>query len=85
MTSIRSQRVFQPRTSTLATLTILTVCLNGGATRTWADPAGPAEAKATTVHCGAGQSINRALRHAEPGETILVRGTCRERVVITQP
>ena len=65
MTIIRCQRVFHQRTSTLATLTILTVCLNGGATRTWADQPGPAEAKATTVHCGAGQSINHALRQAD--------------------
>jgi hypothetical protein len=37
------------------------------------------------VNCDAGQSINQALRRAEPGATIAVRGTCRERVVITQP
>ena len=85
MTSIRCQRVFQPRTSTLATLTILTLCLTGGATRAWADQPGSAKAKANTVHCDAGQSINHALRRADPGETIRVRGTCHERVVITQP
>lgn len=85
MTNIRCQRVFQPRTSTLATLTVLTLCLTSGATRTWAGQPGPAKAKATTVQCAAGQSINDALSRAEPGETILVRGTCRERVVITQP
>ena len=85
MTSIRCLRVLQPRTATLPTLAILTLCLTGGATRTWADQPGSAKAKANTVHCGAGQSINRALRHAEPGETIRVRGTCHERVVITKP
>jgi hypothetical protein len=83
MTISRCPRVFQSRTSFLATLTILTLCLTGGASRTWADQ--PAKSKATTVHCGAGQSIDKALRHAEPGETILVSGTCHERVVITQP
>ena len=85
MTSFNCQRVLQPRTSTLATLTILTLCLTGGATRAWADQPGAAKAKANTVHCDAGQSVNHALRHADPGETIHVRGTCHERVVITKP
>ena len=85
MTSIRCQRVFQPRLSGLSTFIILTLCFTGGATRTWADQPGSAKAKATTVHCGAGQSINHALRRAAPGETIRVRGTCHERVVITKP
>ena len=69
----------------LATLTILILCLTGGATHTWAGQPNSAKSKATTVNCGAGQSINHALRHAEPGETIFVQGTCHERVVITQP
>ena len=37
------------------------------------------------VNCDVGQTINQALRRAEPGATIVVRGTCRERVVITRP
>ena len=35
------------------------------------------------VDCGAGQTIGRALKHAQPGDSIVVTGTCRERVVIT--
>lgn len=35
------------------------------------------------VNCGAGQTIGRALRHAQPGDSIVVTGTCHERVVIT--
>jgi hypothetical protein len=41
--------------------------------------------KPATVDCNAGQSINKALSHAKPGDTILVAGTCHERVVITKP
>src|SRR6185503_3664224 len=85
MTSFNCQRVVHPRPSTLATLTILTMCVTVGAARTWADQPGAAKAKANTVHCDAGQSVNHALRHADPGETIHVRGTCHERVVITKP
>ena len=35
------------------------------------------------VDCGAGQTIGRALKHAQPGDSIVVTGTCHERVVIT--
>jgi hypothetical protein len=35
------------------------------------------------VHCDAGETIGRALRHAKRGDSIVVTGTCRERVVIT--
>ena len=83
MTSSR-RRPFQPST-TLATISMLTLCLAGGATPARADQASPAKSQATTVHCGGGESITRALRRAEPGETIHVRGICRERVVITKP
>src|SRR6185295_5448272 len=30
------------------------------------------------VNCGAGETIGRALRHAQPGDSIVVTGTCRE-------
>jgi hypothetical protein len=85
MTSSRWARVVQPQTSTRTTLTILILCLTGGATRTWTAQPDSAESKTTTVRCDAGQSINQALRRAKPRETILVQGTCHERVVITQP
>ena len=35
------------------------------------------------VNCNAGESLRKALRHAQPGSTIRVRGTCTERVTIT--
>ncbi len=35
------------------------------------------------VACDKGKTITKALVKAEPGDTILVTGTCRERVVIT--
>ena len=35
------------------------------------------------VNCDAGQTIAHALRRARPGTTIVVRGTCRERVTVT--
>jgi Right handed beta helix region len=35
------------------------------------------------VNCNAGQTIEQALQRARPGTTILVSGTCRERVTIT--
>jgi hypothetical protein len=41
--------------------------------------------QAWSVNCNAGQSIARAVQRAAPGDTIVVTGTCRERVVITQP
>jgi hypothetical protein len=83
MTSSRWPRVFQPRTF-LSPLTILILCLTSGATRTWTAQPNSDKSKATTVNCGAGQSINHALSHSKPGETILIQGTCHERVVITQ-
>ncbi len=36
------------------------------------------------VNCDAGQTIRHALRLARPGHTILVRGTCREKITITK-
>ena len=35
------------------------------------------------VDCDAGQTIGRALKRAQAGDSIVVTGTCRERVVIT--
>lgn len=35
------------------------------------------------VNCNRGQTITRALKRARPGDTIRVRGICRERVTIT--
>ena len=49
--------------------------------------AAPAEATQLPpirVNCDAGQTIRHALRLARPGHTILVRGTCRERITITK-
>ncbi len=39
-------------------------------------------ARTLYVNCDRGQTITRALRFALPGDTIVVRGTCRERVMI---
>jgi len=38
--------------------------------------------RAHNVDCDKGQTISRALKHADPGDTIRVSGTCIERVVI---
>jgi nitrous oxidase accessory protein NosD len=35
------------------------------------------------VNCDAGQTIGRALQRAKPGDRIVVRGTCRERVIVS--
>lgn len=35
------------------------------------------------VNCDAGESLGKALRQAQPGSAIRVRGTCTERVTIT--
>ena len=36
------------------------------------------------VNCnGGGPSLRKILTHVEPGDTVLVNGTCRERVSIT--
>jgi hypothetical protein len=37
------------------------------------------------VNCDGGQSLAHAVEHAKEGQTIRVRGTCHERVVITTP
>ena len=39
--------------------------------------------KIQEVDCGKGETINTALSKADPGDTIRVTGSCRERVVIT--
>lgn len=39
--------------------------------------------RARPVNCDAGQTIGKALQQANPGDTIVVSGTCRERVVIS--
>jgi hypothetical protein len=87
MSSNRWPNLFQPQTSTLTRLTILILCLTGlaGPARTSAAKPDPDESKPATVRCDSGQSINHALNRAKPGETIVVQGTCHERVVITKP
>src|SRR5262245_4422951 len=42
-----------------------------------------AETHHTRVNCDRGQTIAKALEYANPGTTILVSGTCAERVTIT--
>lgn len=79
-----SRRPFRLRTSTV-TLTILTLCLTGGATDARTDQPVSATLKPVTVRCDAGQSVRDALRRTERGATIHIHGTCRERVVVTQP
>jgi hypothetical protein len=83
MTTRKWPRVLHARTVP-TTLTILILFLVGGATRTWTAQPGADKSKPTLVKCSAGQSINQALKRSKPGETILVDGTCHERVVITQ-
>lgn len=80
-----SPRVCRTRRSTIAIPAILIFNLTLGAARMVT--AGPQvdKPKPTTVDCNAGQSINKALSQAKPGDTILVGGTCHERVVITRP
>src|SRR5262245_4668655 len=44
----------------------------------------PAYSKTIEVLCGVpGQSIGKALEHAQPGDVILIRGTCNEKVTVT--
>jgi hypothetical protein len=61
---------------------ILTLTL--GAPRTAAAKQDVSKPKPATVDCDSGQSINKALSQAKPGDTIHIKGTCHERVVITQ-
>ena len=35
------------------------------------------------VNCDAGQTIGRALQRAKPGDRLAVRGTCREKVIVS--
>ena len=72
-------------TSTFALPAIVILALTLGATRTVSAKQDADKPKPTTVDCNAGQSINKALSQAKPGGTILVAGTCHERVVITKP
>jgi len=75
------------RTAALTISTTMTLCF-AGSTGTAAenpqDAHGQAAKPVQTVRCGAGQSINSALRRAEAGATLQIRGMCHERVVITQ-
>jgi hypothetical protein len=41
-----------------------------------------AEAGAKPVHCGKGQTLAKALATAQPGDTLVISGTCRERVTV---
>jgi len=45
--------------------------------------AGLSEVTTATVDCGAGGTIGAALTTLRPGDTLLVKGTCRENVAIT--
>jgi hypothetical protein len=78
-------RVFHTQTATLTTLTILILSLPLGARRMVTAQPGADKSKGIAVDCDAGQSIKNALKGAKPGDTILVAGTCHERVAITQP
>jgi hypothetical protein len=77
MSSSRS-RVFHRQTAPLVTLTILLLYQPGAG-------ADADKSKVIAVDCDAGQSITKALKRAKPGDTILVAGTCHERLAITQP
>ena len=44
---------------------------------------GLSEVTSTTVDCDAGGTIGAALPTLRPGDTLLVKGTCRENVSIT--
>jgi hypothetical protein len=47
-------------------------------------PAQPVSVDAVYVDCAAGDTVNRAVRKAKPGDTIYISGTCSERVIITK-
>lgn len=79
---ITQHRGHQPRVIGLST-TVLSCVLAGAPLA--AGQSDGRTAASRVVNCDVGQSINKALRRAEPGATIVIRGTCRERVVITQP
>jgi hypothetical protein len=55
----------------------------GGASLAAAQTSADDDGARIRVNCDAGQTIGRALQRARPGATIRVRGTCRERVVVT--
>jgi len=61
---------------------VIGVLLSGAVSRVSADASD--RPQVWSVNCHAGQSIARAVQRAAPGDTIVVTGTCRERVVITQ-
>jgi len=56
-------------------LTVSSLCL------TAAQPAAR-ESRALNVDCNGGGAINRELNDVKPGDVVLVRGTCRENVII---
>lgn len=41
--------------------------------------------KTVQVDCNAGQTINSALLKANPGDTIIVQGTCNETLTLISP
>jgi hypothetical protein len=45
----------------------------------------PLLADTKSVDCNKGQSLNRALEHLKPGDTLAFTGTCREAVVVGVP
>jgi hypothetical protein len=61
------------------------VLLCGVAGQASADDPQSGKPRTWSVNCHTGQSITHTLPHAAPGDTIMVSGTCRERVLITQP
>jgi hypothetical protein len=80
---IRQLRALRPTATGISAVVVACVLAGVQASAGQADASNSHARR--VVNCDAGQSINQALRRAEPGATIVVRGTCRERVVITQP
>jgi hypothetical protein len=82
MTS-RCEKTRSKTVVSLAAALWLTAWSFGGASLAAAQTSADDDDARIRVNCDAGQTIGRALQRARPGTTIQVRGTCRERVVIT--
>ena len=62
--------------NTVARLTVVFLSVATAVSPSWGDPI-------VKVNCDKGQTLGKALKKADPGDTILVSGTCVERVTVT--
>jgi Right handed beta helix region len=78
-------RLSAPRTVAVGVVLVTVWVANGTSTITaQAQTKGPSR-PVIHVNCDGGQSLARAVSHAMEGQTIHIRGTCHERVLITTP